>query len=256
MFDYRVFAQVLWRDSVALFLRWGFWLLLAVWVFLTAFMYFAYLDDFIAIQPQLRAKNSPYGVTDIVIIPYIKTLGLLGILILTALVSRAFYEELWAPFGAYFRALHLPVTGIVAAKSVQLFWIVAIIVWVIALPILVSGLFFTYDMRRVLLVLLALSGLLWVIGLLTIWLSQLLSHSVLVVLVAVSCLTMTELAVRLVTSPEWLLPILAFFSPIAHFNQMANGVMMRSSIVFLMVFTLLMWVLIHRCFSNRYLFVR
>ncbi len=104
------------RDFTVLLSRRSFWGLLALWTALSAVIFFAYLEDFLAIQPSLRAKNFRYGVTDMVLLPYLKLLGSIAIIVMAGLCSRLFYQECFAPFSAIFRSTRPNAFAVTAAK--------------------------------------------------------------------------------------------------------------------------------------------
>lgn len=246
----------LYRDFSTLLLRRRFWGLMAVWCALCGILFFAYFEDFLSIQPVLRAKNFRYGVTDLVIIPYIKTVSYFSIILMTALCARLGYLEHFSTFSSLYRSLPIKARHLITAKLLYITFLAMIAVLILALPMIVSGLFFHYDIGRVVVLLFGLFALLLSVGLLTLVFSQIIAHSVVVVLLTVLLIGITELAAKLLVEPAWLTPIIAFFSPISHLNRMANGVLTASDIIFYITLILLLIIIFIRQFHRTYFFSR
>lgn len=251
---FNTFFATLHRDLSVLSSRRGFWWLLALWSFIAAVIFFAYLEDFLAIQPQLRAKNFRYGVTDLVIIPYLKTLGILSMVFMASLCSRLFYHERFSPFSALYRSSGQSLMALMAAKWGYIMVLSLLAVMVLALPAVGSGFFFTYNGFRVAMMLVALFVLLLSVGVLAMVLSQVVSHSILVVLLIAVWIAVSEIAVRLLVEPTWIVPIVAFFSPLAHLNRIATGVVTVSDGVFFVLLVVLLTAVSVRQYNNSFLF--
>lgn len=247
------FHTTLSRDMAILGARRSFWVIVSLWAAICAMIFFAYLEDFLAIQPSLRAKNFRYGITDIVIIPYIKLQLMAALIVMTSLCSRLFYQETFAPFAALLRSTRPDPLVVVSAKMTYIALISVVLILVVALPVIGSGLCFAYNEFRVALTLFACFVVLLVVGTLAMVLSQVFSHSIVVMLVAILLSVLPEIAVRLLVEPVWLAPILAFFSPFAHINRIATGVITLSDAVFFGSLILLLLGIAVRQFNNTYL---
>lgn len=243
------------RDFAVLLSRWQFWLALTVAAAISGFIYFSYLEDFLAIQPTLRAKSFQYGVTDLVIVPYLKTLGYVAVIILSALCSRLFYWEIFADFSHGFRSTPVHLAGLITAKLSAIALLSLLILTVIALPALGSGLAYDYNVVRICFLLLALFMLLLTVGTVAMVLSQFFSHGILVTLLTTLWVGLSELATTLITEPTWVLPIIQFFSPLTHTNRIAIGVVSFSDVVFWVLLLSGLIALSARQFRNTYLTV-
>lgn len=248
-----IMTTTLHRDISALTQRRLFWWALTIWAFITTLIFFAYLEDFLAIQPKLRAKNFRYGVTDLVIIPYIKTLGLVALIFIAALCSRLFYNEHFSPFSLLYRSTQPSASTLLLAKSTYIISISLTLIALLSLPPLISGFFFDYHLSRVIITLIAQFVLLFTVGMLAMTLSQILAYSVLVVLVCGAVVLLPMLLTRLFVEPAWLVAIVAFFSPIAHLNRITTGVIMLSDGVFFVTLWLLLGAISLRQFNNTYM---
>lgn len=246
------FKTTLARDLFVLLHRRSFWWWLALWSLLSAVLFFSYLEDFLAIQPTLRAKQFRYGVTDLVLIPYLKTLSLVSVVFMAGLCARLFYLEQFSPFSALYRGLAQRPVVLVLAKCTYVAILSALALGVIILPVLGAGWFFDYNVFRILITTVGLYLLLFTTGVLTMLFSQIFSHSVVVVLLVVLLLGGTELAVKLMTEPVWLSPIVMFFSPISHVNRLATGVWSLSDGLFFGFGLCLLIGLSIRRFKNTY----
>lgn len=245
--------STLFRDISVLMRRRAFWWALAVWAFASALIFFAYIEDFLAIQPTLRAKNFRYGVTDLVIVPYIKTLGLIALIFITALCSRLFYNEHFSAFSVLYRSTQPRATTLLTAKMTYVAGMALLIVALLSLPPLVSGYFFDYHLPRVIVTLIAQFVLLFTVGMLAMTLSQVFRHSVLVMLTCGGIVLTPLLLTRLLVEPAWLAPVVGFFSPIAHTERIATGVVTVSDGVFFITLWLLLGAISLRQFNNTYL---
>lgn len=244
------------RDLSVLLHRRGFWWLSAVWALLSGLLFFALLEDFLSVQPTLRAKQTHYGVTDLVIIPYLKTLGFIAAIFMASLCSRLFYLECFSPFSALYRTLNNSAFALVLAK---LLYVLILALWALmlpALPLIVCGYFFDYNVGRVLMMLLALLVFLLSVGMIAMVWSQLISHSIVVVLLTMVPIGALELLVKWVVEPTWVVPIVAFFSPVTHVNRMATGVVSLSDGVFFILLMFGLMVLALRQFNNTYFITR
>lgn len=247
------FKTTLVRDITLLCSRLSLWRLLAIWAALSAMIFFAYLEDFLGIQSSLRAKNFRYGVTDIVLLPYLKLQVIVAMLIMSSLCSRLFYLEKFTAFSALFRSTQPNSLAVVTAKTTTAIVIAIILLLVATLPMIVSGFFFEYNVFRLVITLFSCFMVLLSVGVLAIVLSQVFAHSILVMLTTVIVLTIPEIAVRLFVEPAWLTPILIFFSPLAHVNRIATGVVTASDAIFFGLFILLLFGIAVRQFNNTYL---
>lgn len=243
----------LYRDTRTLLQRGLFWLLLVFWALISALLFFAYFEDFLSIQPLLRAKQFRYGITDMVIIPYLKTLSYIAMIVVSALCSRLFYAEIFSPFASLYRGLRQPMSALIIAKLLYIGIISFVLLAVIALPVIGSGLFFELNIMRVWWALMALFVLLFSIGTLTMVFSQLFAQSVLATLVALVITLITELFAKLVVEPDELLPIIAFFSPITHINRMVSGEIHLSDGVYFVTLLALLISISIRQMRNTYL---
>lgn len=247
------FTATLSRDLRLLFSRRSVWVILALWAAISSVMFFAYLEDFLAIQPTLRAKNFRYGVTDIVIIPYIKLQITFALVVMASLCSRLFYQEFFSPFSALARSTRPPPLAVVCAKTAYIQLIAVALIALFSLPVWVSGYFFEYNAWRVIITLLGGFMVLLSVGVLAMVFSQLFTHSTVVMLLTTLCFIAPEIAVRLVTDPAWIAPILAFFSPLTHVSRLATGVVTLSDGVFFIGALLLLFGIAVRQFNNTYL---
>lgn len=243
------------RDFVVLFSRWQFWLALTVASVISGFLFFSYLEDFLAIQPTLRAKGFQYGITDLVQIPYLKTLGYVAVVVIAALCSRLYYWEVFAHFSHGFRSTPFHLVGLITAKLLYIALLTLIMLTLIALPVIGSGLAYDYNAMRITFMLFALFMLLFTTGVLAMLLSQFFSHSILVTLLTLLWVGLSELAATLLTDPAWLLPIIQFFSPLTHSNRIALGVVSLSDAIFWFLLLSSLISLSARQFRNTYLTV-
>lgn len=243
------------RDLYLLFSPWRFWLFLAIAIFACSLMFFSYLEDFLAIQAALIAKSFRYGITDLVIIPYLKTMGYLAVIAIAGSCSRLFYWEMFADFSLGFRSTTLSIMGLLAAKILFIILLISILLLIIALPVLGSGWNYTDNPMRIYLMLFALFMLLLTTGILAMVLSQCFTHPVLVTLLTILPIGLTELGVRLLTEPTWLMPLIAFFSPLSHLDRTAIGVVTLSDGVFFIGLLSALIALSARLFRNTYLTV-
>lgn len=219
------------RDFSLLLSRRAFWWFLALWAFFSALIFFTYLENFLAIQPTLRAKNFRYGVTDIVIIPYLTMTGTVAMLWIAGLCSRLFYHEQFSPFSLLYRSLPPSPMVLLAAKWLYIALLAAIIIVVLLLPVLVCAFWFDYNGFRVMVMSVAVFMLLLSVGGMTMLLSQLVTYSVLTVFVALLWVALLAVAANITTVPMWA-EMLAFFSPLSHIQRLATGVFMLSDGVF------------------------
>ncbi|MGY0399016.1 MAG: hypothetical protein ACWIPH_03570 [Ostreibacterium sp.] len=241
------------RDFSVLLTRRGFWWLVALWALGSAIIFFTYFDNFLAIQPTLRAKNFRYGVTDLVMLPYLKTLGIVSIFFMSSLCSRLFYQEHFAPFSMLFRSSNQSTIALIIAKYLYVLIIAFLSISIITLPVICSGFFFDYNSFHVIVTFIALFVLLLTVGIVAMVLSQIFSHSILVVLLTIFWVIITELAVKFIVEPTWFAPIIAFFSPITHINRIVTGVVTYTDVVFFLLLTTLLFLLSLRQFKNTYL---
>lgn len=246
----------LYRDYSALFLRRRFWGLLALWGALCALLFFTYLEDFLSIQPVLRAKNFRYGVTDIVIIPYLQSTGYFALIVVTALCARLGYQEHFSPFSRLYRSIATKPSHFIVAKLIYINGIIFFILGFLLLPVLVSGCFFHYDITRVFWLFLGQFLMLLSVGLLALVFSQIVAHSVVVVLATLLLVALTELAAALVTEPTWWANIVSYFSPIAHLERIATGVVTFSDLAFFTTLLFLLILISVRQWNNTYFFTR
>ncbi len=241
------------RDFSLLLSRRSFWWLWAAWALIAAIIYFAYLTDFLTIQATLRAKNFRYGVTDLVIIPYLKTLGTLAIVLMASLCARGFYYERFASFSLLYRSTpQHPLLFILAKWLTAALFATGILV-TLALPVISSYVFFDYNIARVLITILALFMLLWMVGIVAMLLSLLFNQSILVALLTLSWVAFGELMTRLIVEPAWITPIIAFFSPLAHIHRITLGLLAGSDILFFLLLAALLTLLALRQYQNTYL---
>lgn len=241
------------RDCYSLIQRRLFWWMLAVFSFLCALIYIAFLEDFLAIQSQLRAKNVSYGIIDIVLIPYIKTLGLLSLVLIISLCARLFHHEHGSVFAPLFRSTQPHFFTLLLAKGIYITVLSAIIVCLIALPVLVSCLFFEVGLYRIFITLVAHFVLLSTVGLMVTVFSQTFNHSILVMLASGTIIVASELIARLVVEPAWLSSIVMFFSPVSHINRITTGMVTLSDGVFFIFLWALFGLIAERQFRNSYL---
>lgn len=241
------------RDLSVLTQRRLFWWALAFWAFICTFIFYYHLEDFLAIQPSLRAKNFRYGVTDLVIIPYINVMALMALVFFIGLCARLFYHEHFTPFGDWLRSTQPPASQLVLAKISYILTLSTVITALLALPVLAGRFFFTYDFMRVMFTLLAQFVLLFSAGMLTMVFSQRLRYSILVVLTAGLVIGVAELLARLLVEPEWLAAVATFFSPFAHVNRIATGIVTLSDGVFFILLWLILSAIAVRQFNNNYL---
>ncbi|PID61429.1 MAG: hypothetical protein CR974_04215 [Gammaproteobacteria bacterium] len=241
------------RDLSVLTQRRLFWWALALWSAICTLVFFSYLESFLDIQPQLRAKNFRYGVTDLVMMPYVKALGLVAMLFVIGLCSRLFFNEHFSAFGVLYRSANPRPLPLLAAKWGYVAGMALTLVGLLALPPLVSRFFFDFHLSRVILTLLAQFVLLFSVGMLAAVLSQVFRHSILVMLTACLAIGLPELAVRLIAEPAWLLPVLEFFSALAHSNRIATGVITLSDGVYFLLWWWLLSAIAQRQFNNTYL---
>lgn len=251
----KTLATTLRRDLFILLSPWRFWLFFAMATFISSLLFFNYLEDFLAIQATLIAKSFRYGITDLVIIPYLKTMGYLAVVIIASSCSRLFYWEMFADFSLTYRSTSLSLAGLLVAKLTLIIVLVCLVLAVIALPVLGSGMAYPYHLMRVVFMLFALFMLLLVTGVLAMVLSQCFSHPVLVTLLTILPIAITELGARLLTEPTWLVPIIAFFSPLSHLDRTAIGVVTLSDGVFFIGLLSTLIALSARLFRNTYLTV-
>lgn len=241
------------RDITVLIQRRTFWWALAVWMFICALIFFAYVEDFLAIQPQLRAKAVHYGITDILIVPYIQTLSFVALAFMIALCARLFHNEHFADFSKLYRSTQPRLSLLIGAKLAYIAFLALLIIGLLALPPLVSSAFLDFNLARVVVTLLAQFVLLFTVGLIAMVLSQCFRHSILVMLVSGVLILSLELMTRLLVDPAWIAPLIAFFSPIAHMNRIATGMMTLSDGVFFIVLWLILCAIAIRQFNNTYL---
>lgn len=249
-----IISTTLYRDLSVLLLKRRFWWLVALWCGFCGTLFFVYLEDFMTIQPVLRAKNFRYGVTDMVIIPYIKTMGYLAILLVSTLSAKLGYLEHFSDFSRLYRSLAIKPIRLIFAKLIYLLLLSVFAVVTIALPAMTTGLFFEYNVARIVLLLIGLLAVLLSVELLTFVLSQAINHSVIVVLISTSVIGMTELASKLIVEPAWIAPIIAFFSPISHLHQIASGIVTASNLIFFITFIALLVIIAIRQFSRTYFY--
>lgn len=69
------------------------WVMLAVFCFASTWIFWVLLDGYIQKMPELVQLSSPYGVAEIVMGSYIKTLAMLMIFVVSVLSGRAFAHE-------------------------------------------------------------------------------------------------------------------------------------------------------------------
>lgn len=241
------------RDFSALCLRASFWAVLALWTAICALIFFSSLEDFLAIQPSLRAKNFRYGVTDIVIVPYFKLLGSAAIVMIASFCSRLFYHEKFSVFSPLLRSTQPSAIAIIIAKITYIKLLALVLLTIMVLPVIGTGFFFYYNAFRVIMTLFAWFMVLLSAGMLSMVLSLLFAHSIIVTVLAMSLVITSEIAVRLIVEPTWLAPIIAFFSPIAHLNRISTGVVTVSDGVFFGLLALLLLGIAVRQFNNTYL---
>ncbi len=244
---------ILSRDVKTLLQRRTYWLALAVWALVCGVLYFSLLADFIAIQPQLRAKNLSYGVTDMAIIPYIKLTATLAVVLVVSLCSRLFYYEHFDAYARLFKSTQPDAKSLVLAKVCYIAIISVTLTVITAIIPLTSLYFFTFSIARVTLMLAAYFVLLCTVGLLAAVISQCFRHSIGVVLTVFALLLVSELAVRLLVDPAWLAPIALYFSPLAHIERMATGIVASSDILFFTSLWLILLAMAIRQFNNTYL---
>lgn len=241
------------RDLSLLASRRGFWWLTTAWAVIAGVVFFAYLNDFLAIQPTLRAKNFRYGVTDIVLVPYLKTLAALALVLMAGLCSRGFYHEHFAPFALLYRSSGQSAVMLVVGRWLTAAVLAVGILVVLAVPVVSAELFFDYNGRRIAFTLAAIFMLLWVVGMLAMVCSQRFSHSVLVVLLVLLWVGGSELLTRLLSEPPWLAAVLAFFSPWSHITHITNGIVTLSDIMFFVFLPTLLSLLAWRQYQNTFL---
>ncbi|PID65500.1 MAG: hypothetical protein CR975_06835 [Gammaproteobacteria bacterium] len=244
------------RDFSTLLLHRRFWGIIALWCGLCGLLFFLYLEDFMSIQPVLRAKNFRYGVTDLVLIPYIKSMGYAAVLLVTTLCAKLGYLENFSAFAQLYRSLCPNPLHYFSAKLIYIVLLSAVAVITIAAPAVISGLFFDYNGSRVLLLLIGLLALLVSVGLLTFVFSQTINHSVMAVLLSMLFIGLSELAAKFIVEPVWVTPIIAFFSPVSHLQQIANGVVTSSHVIFFTTFIILLVIIAVRQFNRTYFFSR
>lgn len=246
----------LYRDFSSLVLRRRFWLFIALWSSLCAILFFTYLEDFLSIQAVLRAKNFRYGVTDLVLVPYLKTTGYVCIIFMASLCAKLFHHELFSAFSQLYRTIPQSHLTLVGAKFLYVKLLSFLAVLVTFLPVIGCGLFFDYDTPRIILLLTGLFMLFFSVGVIAMMLSQVFTHSIIVVLVTIALVALPELAARIVVDPAWLQPVIAFFSPISHMDRIASGVIAVSDVVFFAALLGLITLFSVRQFSNTYFLTR
>jgi|GEM_PF-4777485 len=225
-------SAVLARDVSLLLGRRGFWLVLAFWVCANSIFFFLLLDEFLKIQAALRAKNFHYGVTDMVLMPYLQISGYFSAAMIACLCSRLFYLERFADFALLHRSLRAHPLRVVVAKCGYIVLASSLALVIVAMPVWVVGIFFAYDGFRIAMTLSVLLLLLFAIGSLSMVFSQVFAHSVLVVMAVALVSLMLIMPAKWFVDPAWVAPITAFFSPAAHWHRAIIGVMNVSDVVF------------------------
>lgn len=243
------------RDFSLLLGRRGFWWFFALWAFINAIIFFTYLENFLAIQPTLRAKGFRYGVTDLVIIPYLKSSGTLVMGFIICLSSRLFYGEHFSPFAALYRSLAISPVTLVMAKWAYVAVLSLTALGILILPVAMCKLLFDYNGFRVVVMAIALFMLLLATGGIAMLLSQVFTQSILTALVTLLCLSLPEIAATMINEPGWLTSLLAFFSPLTHIQRMATGLVALSDGVFFVLLLGLITALSLRQYKNSYLFI-
>lgn len=243
------------RDFSLLLQRRIFWWFLALWASVTAVIFFTYLDNFLAIQPTLRAKNIRYGVTDIVMMPYLKSSGMVAMVFICCLCCRLFYHEQFSPFSLTHRSLQPPPVGLIIAKWTYVALLSLVTLIIVLLPVIACAWLFDYHTFRVVIMTLALFMLLLAVGGMTMVLSQRFTHSILTVLVTLLFLTLSEVAASTIHEPDWLNAILTFISPLSHLQHIATGVVTLADGVFCVLLIGLLCALSLRQYTNSYLYI-
>lgn len=246
----------LYRDFSGLLLRRRLWLFIALWSSLCAILFFTYLEDFLSIQAVLRAKNFRYGVTDLVLVPYLKTTGYVCIIFMASLCAKLFHHEHFSAFSQLYRTLPQSSITLIGAKFLYVTLLSFCAILITCLPVIGCGLFFDYDTPRIIVLLMGLFMLFLSVGAIAMVLSQVFTHSIAVVLVTTALVAIPELAARLIVDPTWLQPIIAFFSPISHMNRIASGVIAISDLIFFVSLLALVTIVSARQFSNTYFLTR
>ncbi len=246
----------LYRDFSSVFLLRRFWLFCALLSSFCAILFFAYLEDFLSIQALLRAKNSRYGVTDLVVIPYLKITGYACIIFIASLCSKLFHNEHFSAFSQLYRSTPQSTPNLIIAKYIYVISLTLLAIFITCLPAIGSGLFFDYNGTRVTLLVFGLFMLLLSVGAIAALLSQIFSHSILAVLVTIILIILPELGTRFLVEPSWLNPIIAFFSPISHMNRIATGNIAASDATFFISLLSLTALLSSRTLSNTYFLTR
>lgn len=243
------------RDFSLLLQRRIFWWFLALWASITAVIFFTYLDNFLAIQPTLRAKNIRYGVTDIVMMPYLTSSGMVAMVFICCLCCRLFYHEQFSPFSLIQRSLQPPSTGVITAKWIYIALLSLITLIILLLPVIVCAWLFDYHTFRVAIMTLALFMLLLTVGGMTMLLSQLFTHSILTVLVTLLYIALSQVAASMIREPNWLNAVLTFISPLSHVQRIATGIMTLSDGIFIVLLIGLLCTLSLRQYKNSYLYI-
>ncbi|MBS9778485.1 MAG: hypothetical protein KGV50_06960 [Gammaproteobacteria bacterium] len=248
--------STLYRDFSQLVCRRRFWIFCSAWAFICSILYFSYLEEFLNIQATLRAKNFRHGVTELTIVPYIKTAGYASIIFIASLCARLYYNEHFAAFSAIFRTTTHSKIKLITAKYCYIMCLSFYATLIIYLPILGSSFFFDYNQTRTLLLVFGLFTLFIFTGSISAVFSQIISNSIFVVLLTSSIIILPELCTTLIVDPAWLNPVFAFFSPISHMNNIASGILSVSDIIFFVFLLGLTTTLFSRQFSNTFLLTR
>ncbi len=238
--------EILQRDLRILLHKQSFWLLVALWFFIINLIYFKFFESFLEIQPKLIAKQSTQGITEAMLIPFIKTLAIPSVIFIASLCSRLFFYEKWADFSALHKSLNYSFLNLILAKLAYIIIFTFISLILICLPILITGIYFDFDFSRVILSLAGLSLLLVTTGILGLFFSQIFSQSIIVILVSFSCLYFLEILSKLTTEPIWLSRLLYYFSPISQFNHISSGILSSNNLLFFSSFSFLMIIIIRR----------
>ncbi|MBT5230221.1 MAG: ABC transporter permease subunit [Methylococcales bacterium] len=214
------------------------WLYLCLFQFISTWIYFIHIDQFMATQTQMIASNALYTVSDRIVIPFFKSMGLVSTLFLPFITMSLISKEKQQKTFTLLSASPITLFQVTFSKLLTAISIIFVMTMLLSIMIALLTLGTNINLRLLLTCSVAFILLNTAIASMGLFLSSLTRQPIIAGLATLGFLLLTILFGWNAENTDTLLKSISLHT---HYNALLSHIINTSHIVYLLVFTLLMF---------------